>query len=378
MKRALRLVHKYLSLTMAVLWLLQAITGVLLVFHWELDDWGVSGPRQPLNADKLGASIERWRNTHTDRQVIALYTSGGLSGRFDVVVTNPAGSRDVLRVDGEGTILRERPWNHDYAHIGVFQIATYLHQTLFLHTTGNWIMGVSGLLLLSNLCMGLYQAWPRAGQWLRALSWPMASGNRSAPAKAYQWHRAAGLTIAIPALVLVLAGVVRAFDDPLALADRFEAQRPAPALPVPVVMAAVSAAAPASAADTPAAPGAPPTLATVISTALALYPGATLAAVELPDPESPWFSVRVTQSHDVRRFFGTTALYISNQHGTVLANYDSNLMPPSVRAWDAVYALHTGEIAGAPGRWLVTLVGLGLLTLIGLGLCLYCLRRNRG
>jgi hypothetical protein len=42
MKRALRSVHKYLSLTMAAMWLLQAATGVLLVFHWELDDWAVS------------------------------------------------------------------------------------------------------------------------------------------------------------------------------------------------------------------------------------------------------------------------------------------------------------------------------------------------
>jgi len=382
MKRTVRLAHKYLSLTLALVWLLQAATGVLLVFHWELDDWGVSGPRQPLNADKLSAAIARWHSTHTDRQVIALYTSGGLSGRFDVVITNPTGGRDVLRVDGEGTVLRERPWNHDYAHIGFFQIATYLHQTLFLHTTGNWIMGISGLLLLSNLCMGLYQAWPRAGQWLRALSWPIGSGNRSAPAKAYQWHRAAGLTIAVPALVLVLGGVVRAFDDPLALADRFEVHRPAPALPTPVVMAATPAATPApmaaaASAGAPA-PGAPPTLATVISTALTLYPGATLAAVELPDSESPWFFVRVTQSHDLRRFFGTTALYISSQHGTVLANYDSKVMPAAVRVWDAVYALHTGEIAGAPGRWLVVLIGTGLLALVGLGLCLYCLRRNRG
>jgi len=51
---ALRLIHKYLSLTMAVLWLLQAATGVLLVFHWELDDWTVSGPRKSLNPEKLG------------------------------------------------------------------------------------------------------------------------------------------------------------------------------------------------------------------------------------------------------------------------------------------------------------------------------------
>jgi hypothetical protein len=48
MQRTVRLAHKYLSLTMAALWLLQAVTGALLVFHWKLDDSGVSGSRLPL------------------------------------------------------------------------------------------------------------------------------------------------------------------------------------------------------------------------------------------------------------------------------------------------------------------------------------------
>jgi uncharacterized iron-regulated membrane protein len=109
---------------------------------------------------------------------------------------------------------------------------------------------------------------------------------------------------------------------------------------------------------------------------LALYPGSRLAAVEFPDSDSPWFAVRVTQSHDVRRFFGTTAVYISNRNGGVLENYGANAMPPSVRIWDALYAVHTGEIGGIPGRCLVALVGVCLLVLTGLGLALYFQRRN--
>jgi uncharacterized iron-regulated membrane protein len=115
----------------------------------------------------------------------------------------------------------------------------------------------------------------------------------------------------------------------------------------------------------------------VISTALALYPGSSLAGVELPDSDAPWFAVRITQSHDVRRFFGTTIVYIAIQDGGVLENYDARLMPPSVQIWDTVYALHTGEIARIPGRCLVVLVGVALLVLIALGLTLYFLRRGR-
>jgi uncharacterized iron-regulated membrane protein len=116
-------------------------------------------------------------------------------------------------------------------------------------------------------------------------------------------------------------------------------------------------------------------MAEAISSALALYPGSKLAAVELPDSDAPWFAIRVTQSHDVRRFFGTTTVYISNRNGGVLENYAADAMPAGVRMWDALYALHTGEIGGIAGRCLIALLGVALFVLIGLGLWLYFQRR---
>ena len=76
--------------------------------------------------------------------------------------------------------------------------------------------------------------------------------------------------------------------------------------------------------------------------------------------------------------------------GAAAVNLDSWAMPPplldalAARAADGtellviegVMGLFDG-VAGAPGRWLVTLVGLGLLALLGLGLTLYWLRLRR-
>ncbi len=43
---------------MAAFWLLQALTGILLVFRWEIDDALVAGPSRPADPAALGARIE--------------------------------------------------------------------------------------------------------------------------------------------------------------------------------------------------------------------------------------------------------------------------------------------------------------------------------
>jgi uncharacterized iron-regulated membrane protein len=355
MKRTLRQIHKYLSLTVAALWLLQAATGLLLVFHWEMDDGALGGPTRALDPAALSASLDELRASRLDSSITGVYPSGGYPGRFDVLVANPAGHIDALRVDGEGTVLRERPWNYDFLHIGWLQIATYLHQTLFMHTTGNWIMGCSGLLLLTNIGLGLSLAWPRAGQWVRTLTPPRAGPTA---AKLYGWHRAVGLWLAIPALLFVSAGVIRAFDDPLAAA--FDDQRPAPTEAEAAHEPAVSVV---------SAGGA-------LRTALGLYPRAALSALEFPDEHAAWFTVKLTQPHDLRRISGTTAVYVSSRSGRVLRVYDAGAMPWKTRLWDAVYPFHTGEFAGVVGRILVSVVALWLLTMIGLGVSLWLTRRR--
>ena len=58
MKITLRQVHRYLALALAVLWLSQALTGLVMVFRWELDDAFIAGDAVPLDP----AALEQIRN----------------------------------------------------------------------------------------------------------------------------------------------------------------------------------------------------------------------------------------------------------------------------------------------------------------------------
>ncbi len=355
MRAAFRVLHRYLSLAAVALWSLQAVTGVMLVFHWELDDWSVAGSARPLQPAAFSQALDGMLAARPGDVLDGVYPSGGDRGRFDVLLDRPDGKTDVLRVDGQGQVLRQRPWNYDKPHLGLFQIATYLHQTLFAHQPGRWLIGLSGLLLLSNLCMGLVLAWPRAGQWGRLLMPPKAP--RAAMA-VHGWHRAAGLWLAAPAALLVLAGVVMAFDVPLqALFDARATPGTASAAAEPLAVHPIGAG-------------------QVIATALTRYPGASLAALEPPGPGAPWWSVKVRQAGEWRRVQGTTTLYVSSRSGRILADYDALKAPMRTRVWDSLYALHTGEAGGLAGRWIVELIGLWLTGMCALGLSLWWLRRR--
>ena len=55
LRRTLLKLHRWLSLGAAVFWLLQALTGVLIVFHWEITDASISSLHRPTDL----AAIER-------------------------------------------------------------------------------------------------------------------------------------------------------------------------------------------------------------------------------------------------------------------------------------------------------------------------------
>jgi uncharacterized iron-regulated membrane protein len=352
----LRVLHKYVSLTVAAIWTFQALTGALLVFHWEFDDALLGGASVPLNIERLGGSIDAMILSRQFGTPTGVYWSGGDAARFDVIVRRGEKS-DVVRVDGEGKVLRFRPWDHDFAHIGLFQIITYLHQTLFAHDPGKWFLGASGFLLLSNLIVGLKLAWPRRNTWRAAL---LPRRSTVLAATVFSWHRALGLSLAAFAILSIGAGVLMAYEDPLA--DWFDDARPNP---------------PAAQAAAEPARGRPVTTAEAIKAALERYPSAALTGIDLPDADSPWIRVELRQKSEWRRVSGRTSVFVSSRSGRLLREYDARLAPLKTRFWDGLYAIHTGEAGGWPGRVAAVLIGIWLLTMIALGLTLWWVRRKR-
>lgn len=353
MRAGLRLAHRYLAFACAVLWLSQAATGLLMVFRWELDDAILDAPAMPLDLGALGARVAAVDAGPPARSVYLVYATGGVPGRFDLYTRDAAGREDVIRVDGAGNVLRTRPDGRDFAHVGLVPFAATLHQTLFAGDVGKAIIGLSGLLLLTTIFMGATLAWPRARQ-VRAVLWP--KGARPGAARRYAWHRALGLWLALPAVLLVTTGALMTIDDSL---ERWLGQD----------------ATPASLLAAPALTGRPIDPAQAIATAMQRYPGAGLSGTRFPSANEPWYRVRLLQPKEWRRAYGMTTVYVSAVDGRVLLVEDA-LDAPVARAFlSNLYPIHTGEALGLAGRLVSLAVAAWLLTMLVLGLGLWWIRR---
>jgi uncharacterized iron-regulated membrane protein len=354
-KPTLRRVHRWLAFGLGALWLSQALTGLLMVFRWELDDAPIAAPAVPLDLDALGERIAAIEAGQASRQVVQLYATGGVDGRYDLYVDDADGNTDLVRVDGAGRVLRVRPSGHDYADAGFIPNAATLHQTLFAGDTGKRIVGISGLFLLATVVMGLFLAWPaRSAAW-RSAVWPR--GARSGAPRRYAWHRAAGLWLALPAVVLLGAGVLMTFESSL---EHWLGQDA-----TPPELAAV-----------PSFVGRPVPPAQAFRAALGRFPSAELSGAALPSADRPWYRIRVRQPGEWRRVYGTTVVYVAAADGRVLRVEDA-LDAPGARAFlSNLYPIHTGEAVGLPGRLLTLAIGAWLFTMLLLGFGLWSARRR--
>ena len=356
MRSALRRLHRWLAIACALLWLSQAATGVLMVFRWELDDASLRAPAVPLDAMALGKTISALEQGPQARKVTSLWATGGVDGRYDLYVEDAEGRQQVLRVDGAGQLLRTRPDADAFLSEGWIPAAADLHQTLLAGDVGHLVVGVSGLILLSSLAIGAVLAWPRRNQAHAVL---LPKGARPGAARRYAWHRALGLWLVVPAFVLVAAGVMLVFYDPLEHALG-EDRTPAELQSVPVF------------AGTPVAPAA------AIETALQRFPGARLSGVSFPGDGQAWYRIRVLQPQEWRRAYGTTTVYVAAEDGRILLAQDPLRASAGRRLLDNLYPVHTGEAGGTVGRVISLAVAAWLLAMLTLGLGLWWIRLRRG
>ena len=350
MKPALRKLHRWIALTLGVLWLSQALTGLVMVYRWELDDAPLDAPAVPFDAAALGARIAAIERDPAGRTVTSLWTSGGVDGRYDLYVDDGAGDTNIVRVDGQGRVLRTRGSNE-----GFVPTAATLHQTLLAGDRGKVVVGISGIFLLVTIAMGLVLAWPaRAKQWRPTL---LPKNARPGAARRYAWHRAGGLWLGIPALVSIGAGVLLTFESSLAGWLGTDATPPELAQVV----------APA---------GAPIAPSQAFMTALAQFPGSSLSGVSFPSAGQPWYRIRVRQPQEWRRVYGTSVVYVAAADGSVLRTEDALRASAATAFMSNLYPVHTGEALGVVGRVFILLVGAWLLTMLVLGVGLWLARRR--
>jgi uncharacterized iron-regulated membrane protein len=290
-------------------------------------------------------------NSFPETDVSSVWTSGTSAGRFDVHYSRGEDGR-VLRIDGRGTILRDRSYEYVAAEGAIWDTITSIHTNLWVGDAGAWLIGVSGVLLLSNIVLGLKLAWPKRRGWRKAM---FARPAGQGPAKVYGWHRKVGLWFALPALLTITAGVLLVFSEGAERALGAELSEPATSQ---VIFGDKTIG-----------------FAAAVAVANRAFPRATFSGASLPDVDAPWYRIRVRNPGELPRKWGTTVIYVSAADGRVLQAYNAATPRPARAIVDSLYAIHTGQAGGIAGRIMVLSIGAMLLALLCLGLSLWWKRR---
>ncbi|HZU63970.1 MAG TPA: PepSY-associated TM helix domain-containing protein, partial [Novosphingobium sp.] len=253
-----------------------------------------------------------------------------------------------LTLAADGTPLAEGETRAD----ALSDFLVELHQTLKADDKGGWAIGIGGAGLAVMLALGLVAVWPRRGRFVRALRpGPVASAR----VRPLAWHRALGLWAAAPALLMATTGTAMVFDDGFrALLGGARPDHASHPGPVRVDLAAA------------------------LATALAAAPGSRLTAIiGMPTAADATYRFRLLAPGEWRRAYGTSMVDIDAGTGAVALLYTPATATFGQRLADSLYALHTGEVAGWPGRLLVTATGLWLVVMIALGFASWWRRRGQ-
>jgi uncharacterized iron-regulated membrane protein len=339
-------IHTWLGLSLGLLWLVIALTGSLLVFYLEIDQWlnpqirvDSSLKAQPHQAvfDTLYESFpERegaWRVEQPlkpDRSLTARYYTPEETAHLQfaplIVTLDPA----TL------AITSERFWG-EFVMTWLYN----LHYALLLDKTGKILVGIFGLISLISLISGLYLWWPGWQRLRQRLAWKNRHGLQR---KIYDWHVLSGSYGFVVLLLLSLTGAALALPDQTRsllsqTSDLFSGPDRSQSPAHPNHQHPVSADA-------------------AVKLAMQRFPGAELRWVESPGQNNNSWRIILYQAGEPSRRFPRTTVWVDTESGGILAKRDGLQESGGDVLLNWLHPLHNGEVFGLTGRILVFISGL--------------------
>ena len=338
-------VHLYLGLSIGLVFVLAGLTGSALVFYVELDEW--LNPELHISAETAQQTqqpYETWlqalKQAHPERtgawrielprHVKAMATARYYKPKETqhlqfapyMVSINPY-TAQVVSNRFWGQFLMT--WLYD------------LHYSLLLDNMGKTIMGIIGFVLLIILITGVYLWLPRPNKWRIALSFKRHS---SIARFIFDLHKINGIYGLVLLLLLTLTGIL------LELPDTFNPliNQVSPLSQLPKVQ------------STPRK-NIRITVDTAVKVALQQYPQAQLRWIETPNSIEGCYRIMLYQSGEPSLRFPKTMVWIDQYTGQVLANKNAKHSSAGDVFITWLHPLHSGEIAGLTGRWLIFISG---------------------
>lgn len=353
MKRSFAPIHRTISIGFALIWAIQALTGSLLVFHREIDAFFLSASTSSVDFEAVDKALQSLTSQQRGSSVPFVYAADESFSGFDAYLVDEIGNYSVLRMGGDGRVVRTLPSNPEVMDAGFFELLLELHTKLWSGNVGHVLIGISGILLLTNMILGLMLAWPRRGQWRAAFRAPKKKSNK---AGLYALHRMTGLMAVVPAFLIIGSGTLMLWEDNVAdmLGGHSESPNVQPL---------------------EAFTGQEISLSSAIEVAQARFPGAKVSIFTMATPEKPYYRIRLLQADELRSIYGKTTVYVSAEDGNIFAEEDGLKMSPKKTFLNSFFPIHNGEAFGFAGRVLTFVISLWLITMIVFGLRLWWLKR---
>lgn len=376
------LFHRWAGLLIAGFLVVAGLTGSVIAFHHELDAWlnpeffQAPGTGPALPPGGLVAAVEGADPRARVSFLLFPEEAGGTAVMFVQPRKDPAAGNSFalgynqLFVDpASGDVLGKRQFGAcclEAEHIIPFLYR--LHYTLHLpRPWGDWLMGGIALIWLIDCFVAFYLTWPRARPfWLSwRPAWRIKKGAGAYRAT-FDVHRAGGLWLWGVLLIVAFSGAYLNLTD--------EVFRPAIKLVSPL-KPTVREAGMARRTENPVPAQVTYDQALDLARAEAAARGWQVTSAWMSHmPRFQSYGVGLKPMDGLN--LGAARIYLDDQNGTILrADY-----PGEGSAGDAFLAwqfpLHSGKIAGLPGRILICLSGILVAVLSITGVVIWWKKRG--
>ncbi|ARN81138.1 PepSY-associated TM helix domain-containing protein [Methylocystis bryophila] len=367
-------IHLYIGLVAGSMLVVIGLTGSLLVFWQEIDEWlepAMFTSAPPPEGEAAFRPLSEIRAT-LQAALPAGAKAGGVayprneSGCYKIYYENPAtGDTRRLCIDPyNAKLLGDKVYwsKKGVQHHSLMSFLYQLHWSLLLYDIAGdngVVVAIAAILLVVSTLTGVYLWWPTPGKWVKALTLKRgAKGERLN----YDLHKLGGVYTALVMLAVLISGVsMNLHEQFVSIVDRVA---PLSAVQKDEVKSGAANGRPRISFDV------------AVDAAARNFPEGRLVNIGFPADESGVYSICRNQIEKLSRFIGTRCVLIDQYSAEVLGMRD----PATGTAGDVFmqwqWPLHSGRAFGWTGRILVCLTGLACPLLFVTGVIRWLQKRR--
>lgn len=354
------LVHRWLGITVGLVFVLIGLTGSVLVFDHAIDEWlnpklllSEGGEQKRSLADVIAAAEAGYDDSSTPAAAVSRpRVENGVwtvwfpkgdpeSPQFVAVHVDPY----TCEVTGQ------RVWGED-----LMSWIYRLHFQLVAGRIGSILVGLIGVVVLVSILSGVILWWP-----LWKNSWRAAFAIRRGKRFNYDVHKTLGICSAALLIVVTFTGVYMEF----------------PTVFVSVANTFTTVTEPHDELTSVRQESSPPlTPDQALEIASRTFPHATFDHLHPPQGDDGSYEVAFRQPDEIQQSFGRSQVFLDQYSGDIL----DVRSPDNFTAADAFFAwqfpLHNGEAFGLAGRWAILILGLTPAILYTSGMLVWMRKRR--